>query len=63
MYLNTHIFSTTGYARVLLFMFIHVYKGRARRNGYKMFISVYILCGWSLSNDDLSLSKILFLIS
>ena len=23
---------------------IHVYKGRARRNGYRMFISVYILC-------------------
>ena len=23
---------------------IHVYKARARRNGYRMFISVYILC-------------------
>ena len=23
---------------------IQVYKARARRNGYKMFISVYILC-------------------
>ena len=23
---------------------IHVYKARARRNGYRMFISVYIMC-------------------
>ena len=33
-------FPTTGYARVLEY---HMYKARARRNGYKMFISVYIL--------------------
>ena len=32
---------TTGYARVLLFI---MYRARARRNGYMMFISVYILC-------------------
>ena len=31
---------TTGYARVLLFI---MYNARARRNGYRMFISVYIL--------------------
>ena len=35
MYLNTRKFSTTGYARV--------YRARARRNGYRVFISVYIL--------------------
>ena len=32
---------TTGYVRVLLFI---MYRARARRNGYRMFISVYILC-------------------
>ena len=37
----TSRFPTTGYARVLYF---HIYKARARRNGYRMFISVYILC-------------------
>ena len=31
---------TTGYARVLEFL---IYKARAGRNGYRMFISVYIL--------------------
>ena len=36
----TSRFPTTGYARVLQFIFI---KARARRNGYRMFISVYIL--------------------
>ena len=36
----TSRFPTTGYARVLLFI---MYKARARRNGYRMFISVYIL--------------------
>ena len=33
-------FPTTGYARVLLFI---MYKAKARRNRYRMFISVYIL--------------------
>ena len=33
-------FATTGYARVLLY---YMYKARARRNWYRMFISVYIL--------------------
>ena len=37
----TSRFPTTGYARMLLFI---MYKARARRNGYRMFISVYILC-------------------
>ena len=37
----TSRFPTTGYARVLLFI---MYKARAWRNGYRMFISVYILC-------------------
>ena len=37
----TSRFPTTGYARVLSF---YMYKARARRNGYRMFISVYILC-------------------
>ena len=36
----TSRFPTTGYARMLLY---HMYKARARRNGYRMFISVYIL--------------------
>ena len=36
----TSRFPTTGYARVLVF---HMYNARARRNGYRMFISVYIL--------------------
>ena len=36
----TSRFPTTGYARMLLFI---TYKARARRNGYRMFISVYIL--------------------
>ena len=37
----TSRFPTTGYARVL-------YKARARKNGYRMFISVYILCNCEL---------------
>ena len=37
----TSRFPTTGYARVLQFT---MYRARARRNGYTMFISVYILC-------------------
>ena len=36
----TSRFPTTGYARVLQFL---IYKVRAWRNGYMMFISVYIL--------------------
>ena len=28
---------------------IYIYKARARRNGYRMFISVYILCYWTRS--------------
>ena len=36
----TSRFPTTDYARVLLFM---MFRARARRNGYRMFISVYIL--------------------
>ena len=36
----TSRFPTTGYAPVLEFL---IYKARARRNGYRMFISVYIL--------------------
>ena len=34
MYLNARIFTTSGYARVRLFI---VYKAKARRNGYRMF--------------------------
>ena len=36
----TSRFPTTGYARVLLFI---MYKARAKRNGYRMFISIHIL--------------------
>ena len=36
----TSRFPTTGYERNAV---IHMYKARARRNGYRMFISVYIL--------------------
>ena len=36
----TSRFPTSGYARVLV---IHMYNVRARRNGYRMFISVYLL--------------------
>ena len=45
MYLNTHIFPTTGYARVLLFMFI---RRELMEERYRMFISVYILWFWVL---------------
>ena len=31
---------------------IHVYKARARRNGYRMFISVYILCYTEVMAQD-----------
>ena len=37
----TSRFTTTGYTRVLECL---IYKARARRHGYRMFISVYILC-------------------
>ena len=40
MYLNTRIFSTTGHARVLLYMFIRLELGGMVQD----FISVYILC-------------------
>ena len=40
MYLNTRIFPTTGYARVLLFMFIRRELGGMVQDVY----SVYILC-------------------
>ena len=36
----TSRFPTTGYARVLLLI---MYRARARRNGYRVFITVYIL--------------------
>ena len=41
MYLNTRIFSDYWLRTSVV---IDVYKARARRNGYRMFISVYILC-------------------
>ena len=41
MYLNTRIFSDYWLRTSVV---INVYKARARRNGYRMFISVYILC-------------------
>ena len=42
----TSRFTTTGNAQVLLFI---MYRARARRNGYMMLISVYILCISDLS--------------
>ena len=38
--LTSRFLTTTGNARVLV---INMYKAEARRNGYRMFISVYIL--------------------
>ena len=46
----TSRFPTTGYARLLLFI---MYKARARRNGYRMLISVYILCNSDIIRDKL----------
>ena len=48
--LNTRIFPTTGYARVVV---INVNKASARRNGYRMFISVYILWDWDICQKAL----------
>ena len=45
----TSRFPITGYARVLFFI---MYRTRARRNWYSMFISVYIL--WIRFSVDLS---------
>ena len=46
----TSRFPTTGYARVLLY---YMYKARARRNGYRMFISVCILWYWHVHKYSL----------
>ena len=54
MYINTRIFPTTGYARVLLFMFIRRELAEER---YRMFISVYILCFY---NQQIGISWELF---
>ena len=39
---NSHITISDNWLRTSAV--IHIYKARARRNGYRMFISVYILC-------------------
>ena len=50
MYLNYTHFPTTGYARVLLFMFIRRELAEER---YRMFISVYILCNGDMHEVSL----------
>ena len=39
---NSHITISDNWLRTSAV--IHIYKARARRNGYMMFIAVYILC-------------------
>ena len=54
----TSRFPITGYARVLCFI---MYKTRARRNKYRMFISVYMLClKTTTSSDPLLNQSLLF---